>query len=259
MDRAELLDANRLLAQAIRASEEWQPSYTRHPQTFRQLLMHEAELEQGVAEYLVRLAERAPRYIDWALVPTPIQAAAEPLANKDDAVWAAERIDFERAVFNAITMLVATGGQYGELEYGVALGINELTESVLKAAREQTAGLVTAVTETHRSLIREAIKLSIDLGEDAATTTERIQRVITNPVRAEMIAQTESVNAYQTGLRNFAVETGAKSKTWESLVGACQVCAPLDGETVRIDKPFSNGKDRPSAHPRCRCGVIYTY
>src|SRR5680860_651354 len=101
-------------------------------------------------------------------------------------------------------MLVATGGQFGEIEYGISLGVTELSESVLVAAREQTAGLVSGVTETNRNLIRESIKQSITRGEDVKESVARIKKVINNPVRAEMIAQTESVNAYQTGLKNFA-------------------------------------------------------
>lgn len=87
----------------------------------------------------------------------------------------------------------------------------------------------------------------------------RIRKVISSPVRAEMIAQTEAVNAYQSGLLNFGIETAAKTKTWEALAGASKICALIDGETVAIGEQFSNGVDAPSAHPRCRCGVIYIY
>lgn len=156
-------------------------------------------------------------------------------------------------------MLVATGGQFGEIEYGINLGITSLSESVLIAAREQTARLVSQVTDTNRKLIREAIRQGIAMGEDVTGTIARIKTVINNPVRAEMIAQTESVNAYQTGLNNFAVETNAKRKTWEALNGACKACAPVDGETVGTGGLFSNGKSIPAAHPRCRCGLIYDY
>ncbi|WMM74459.1 phage minor head protein [Rhodococcus pyridinivorans] len=259
--RPTLLEARRELSISIRASEEWQPSYKKHPATFKALLLHEAQLEESVAEYLAGLAERAPNYIDWSLIPEPVQvtAASSPLANKDDAVWEGEALDLTKAVIEAITLLAATGGQYGELEYGIDLGITSLSESVLVAAREQTATLVSQVTETNRKLIREAIKQSIARGEDVDGTIARIKKVINNPVRAEMIAQTESVNAYQAGLKNFATETGAKQKIWEALAGACKVCAPVDGEKVGIDELFSNGKAIPSAHPRCRCGVYYEY
>ena len=261
MNRHALLDAKSELTQAIRASEEWTPSYKRHSETFIPLLRYEAELERQTAEYLAGLAERAPGYVDWALVPEPVrlQAASTPLANKTDEVWQGEVLDMTKAIIDAITMLTVTGAQYGVLEYGIAIEATPLTDWILIAAREHTAGLVSGVTDTNRKLIQEALKQGIARGEDRDAMVDRIRKVINNPVRAEMIAQTEAVNAYQSGLMNFGLETGAKTKTWEALAGACKVCAPLDGETVAIAKVFSNGVDTPSAHPRCRCGVIYNY
>ncbi|MCF6389994.1 hypothetical protein [Mycobacterium sp. SMC-4] len=43
-------------------------------------------------------------------------------------------------------------------------------------------------------------------GEGQAAMVKRIRKVINNPVRAEMIAQTEAVNAYQSGLMNFGID-----------------------------------------------------
>lgn len=261
MNRHALLEARAELTQAIRASEEWTPSYKRHSDVFKALLRYEAQLERQTAEYLAGLAERASTYVDWAQVPEPVQlqAASTPLANKTDEVWQGEAIDLTKAVIDALTMLTVTGAQFGETEYGITLGVTELTDWILTAAREHTAGLVTQVTDTNRKLIQEAIKKGIALGEDRDAMAARIRKVINNPVRAEMIAQTESVNAYQSGLLNFALETNAKTKTWEALAGACQICAPLDGETVEIDGVFSNGVDHPPSHPRCRCSSYLEY
>ncbi|MGV9869639.1 hypothetical protein [Rhodococcus koreensis] len=94
-------------------------------------------------------------------------------------------------------------------------GPTTLSESVPIAARQQTAELVSQVTDTNRELIREAINQSIARGGDVIASIARIKKMINNPVRTEMIAQTESVNAYWTGLRNVATETWAKIRTWE--------------------------------------------
>ncbi|WP_100504082.1 phage minor head protein [Mycobacteroides abscessus] len=259
MNRHALLEARAELTQAIRASEEWTQSYKRHQDVFRALLKHEAELERQTAEYLAGLAQRAPEYVDWDLVPEPIKAASTPLANKDDAVWQGEAIDMTKAIIEALTMLTATGAHFGELEYGIDLGVTSLTDWVMTAAREHTAGLVSQVTDTNRKLIQEAIKKGIALGEDRDAMVARIRKVINNPVRAEMIAQTESVTAYQSGILNFGLQTGAKRKVYEALAGACKICAPLDGEVVDIDKPFSNGVDHPPSHVRCRCSSWLEY
>ncbi len=258
MDRHALLEARAELAQGIRASEDWHPSYKSQETTFRALLRYEAQLDTQTAEYLAGLALRAPEYVDWAQVPT-VHAAATPLANKADEVWGNEMIDMTKAVIDAITMLTVTGGQFGELTYNMAIGTSSLSDWVLESARTQTAKLVTQVTDTNRKLISEAIKQSVARGEDKTATMARISEVINNPVRAEMIAHTESVNAYQGGLLGFGRETGATKKTYEALAGACPICAPLDGETVGIDETFSNGVDRPPSHPRCRCNTYIVY
>lgn len=200
-NRTALLSARRELTQGIRASEDWQSRYKAHPETFKGLLLHEAELEQAAAEYLAGLAQRAPQYVDWSLVPEPVKAAASPLAHKDDDLWRAEEFDLTKAVIDAITMLTTTGAQAGELTSGIYIGVSSLSQTVLVAAREQVATLVSQVTETNRKLIREAIKQSIARAEDVTGTIARIKTVVNNSVRAEMIAQTESVNAYQTGLK----------------------------------------------------------
>lgn len=200
-NRTALLSARRELTQGIRASEDWQPSYKAHPETFKALLLHEAELEQAVAEYLAGLAQRVPQYVDWSLVPEPVKAAASPLANKDDDLRKAEEFDLTKAVFDAMTMLTTTGAQAGKLASGIYIyiGVSSLSQTVFVAAREQVATLVSQVTETNRKLIREAIKQSIARGEDVSRNHRTHQDRGEQPVRAEMIAQTESVRRIKRG------------------------------------------------------------
>lgn len=79
-------------------------------------------------------------------------------------------------------------------------------------------------------------------------------------VRGENIARTEIQTASNLG----------KYATWDSAIGkgfasknslkefspgpgACDICAPISGEVVAWDAPFSNGKMMPPFHPGCRC------
>lgn len=266
--RLELLEARTQLKAAIVAAEDWQQSYRADPTTFALLTYLEAQLETNVAEYLHRLAQRAPTYVDWSRLPQPLMADAGPVANNNDPLWAQEEKLLTAAVLAVITDLIATGAVAGENLYGIPLGLGNLTHARLdvaiqEAARKHIAQLVRGVTETTRKQIRESVAQSIALGEDVNAATERLMQVIDNPIRAELIAQTEPVNAYQTGLKHYAMATGAKSKEWDGLLGACQLCAPQIGRTIGIDEVFvlTDGKevDRPAAHPRCRCGLIYNY
>jgi P2-related tail formation protein len=266
--RQELLSAREQLHVAIHAAEEWQESYKASPDTFRLLLSLEAALETATAEYLHELSSRATQYVDWSRMPEPVKADAGPVANNDDPVWKQEQILLTAAVIDIITDLVATGAVAGETLYGIPIGYStlefaSLDEAIMQAARKLTAEMVANVTETTRRLIRESVAKSIALGETADFATVRLMNVIDNPVRAQLIAQTEPVNAYQTGLKHYANQTGAKEKTWDGLSGACQICSPVIGKTIAIDGLFvlANGKevDRPAGHVRCRCSLIYIY
>lgn len=260
MDRQKLLEALQHVNAGLLAAEEWQPSYKKNRGTFRALVTAEAGLQNDVAEYLAGLAVRVRGYIDWQAMPKPVTAA---VSIGDGDAWSDEETRLLAAVIERMTELVAIGGHAGELTYGIDLGMTSLHETVMRAARKQTAQMVSKVTATTKRLIREAIAQSIASGEPGYVTEQRVYNVVRNPVRADLIARTESVNAYQLGLNTFAKQTGAKTKTWEALLGACAICSPLNGQTVPIDQPFKREDgteiDHPTAHPRCRCGTIYDY
>lgn len=79
--------------------------------------------------------------------------------------------------------------------------------------------------------------------------------------RAHMIARTELAFGYNNG-----VYYGAKQAQAQGYIGqlkkrsvsagderVCAICRALDGETVDMDAPFSNGMMIPPFHPHCRC------
>lgn len=256
-DRRALLDAREALSGAILAAEEWHESYRADPDAFNELVRLESALETAVGEYLHGLAERAPSYVDW----TVLKASDVPPAT--DPMWEEERLLMTAAVLEIITQLTALGVVAGEANYEIPIAYDSLDDAIMHAARTQVATLVRGATDTTRKLIRESVAQSIALGEDSYAATERLMKVIDNPIRAVTIAQTEPVNAYQRGYYLYAKQTGAVSKTWDGLIGACKICAPLIGTTVGIDETFklANGEERehPAGHPRCRCSVIYNY
>jgi hypothetical protein len=81
--------------------------------------------------------------------------------------------------------------------------------------------------------------------------------------RAENIARTETITSENLGryaMWHDAVDGGImdknSTKEWNTEVGnACDTCRDLDGEVVKWDAPFSNGKLMPPAHPGCRCAA----
>jgi hypothetical protein len=94
----------------------------------------------------------------------------------------------------------------------------------------------------------------------AIKPTERYQARI-HKYRTETIARTEILRASNEG-RNQAwrqgIEEGyispAAQKQWQAEFDACEICLPLDGESVPITGDFPDGD--PPLHPNCRCDVI---
>jgi hypothetical protein len=261
-NRRQLLEAHAHLNAAIRATEPWEASYTDAPLSFKRLVKEESALQASAAGYLIGLSERVPALVNWndAQVMKLQASAVDPIS---DEQWQEEIRLLTAAVLANILELIAIGAYAGEETYDTPLGITTLDEFVIKAADTQTAAMVSNVTATTRRYIQQAVKTSIQLGETSDQLIERIRKRIASPVRAEMIAQTESVTAYQQGLDWFAVQSGAVSSTWDCLLGACALCAPVNGVTRPIGKLFTLGngdkKPFPPGHVKCRCGRILNY
>lgn len=71
--------------------------------------------------------------------------------------------------------------------------------------------------------------------------------------RAEMIAQTEANDAYNTGRMAMAAELDMDEKAWDPAGDACEeICQPnADQGWIPIDEDFESGDDAPTAHPNC--------
>ncbi|GAA1099841.1 phage minor head protein [Tsukamurella spumae] len=273
MDRQTRIEALATVRAGIRASEEWAPGYKSDRAAFRALVQAEADLQGDAEEYLYSLSHRVDRYVDWAgyerqvAAQPKVQAATHEddlIPGGKDAVWKGEALDLTRAIIEAISLIATIGVDAALKRYKMPLHIDSIQDFVALAAQEHIAGLVSGVTDTTRNKIRLSIKQSLTRGETTSEAIERLRSIINNPVRAEMIAQTESVNAYAIGQHQYATETGAKRKTWESLPGACEKrCGPINGQKRKIDETFrlADGTEvlLPAGHVRCRCGVYYEY
>lgn len=263
MDRPQLLDAWRTLGVQLRAAEVWEDGYRKSAKTFKALLEAEGSFQVDVAEHFHELAtRRLSSLIDWAWTVPRLKADAVQPQDSDAA--REEMQVLVTVVIDHVVEIMTIGSEAGMSIYGTPADPVDLQATIMKAAHDNTAELVKGVTKTTRDLIRKSVQLSIDAGENVDGMIARLTDIIDNPVRAELIARTESVNAYQAGQHAFAVQTGATTKTWEAKqVGACKICAPMDNVTIGINELFTlpNGKQVtfPTAHVKCRCGTLYGY
>lgn len=252
------------LGRVIAAAEPWSSEYEKDEDTHNAIIKAESKLETALRAYLRTLSEeRIDRIINWYQYMT-IRGADKPAYEVDvtinDDAMEGEISILMNMVYDPMLEAVAVGAMAGEAIYEIPLGMTSTTDTVQDAARKHVATLVTQINEGTRGKIRSSIKTSISLGEDQKTASARLNKVIKDPKRAQTIARTEAVNSYSLGLETFGIESGATSKTWQSVPGACAICSPLDGQTEPIGEDFpSIGRPGPSAHPNCRCGKRLNY
>lgn len=258
------------LSRVISASEPWAVGYSDAPDQHAELIKAEIKFETKMRKYFRDLAhERVMGYINlyaYELERTRVKAndtikAYDVNVMVDETMDATEASILINLVIDDVAYMIAIGAQAGEWIYSTPLGLNQYTESILKEARKHSAQLAKGLTETTRNKIRQQLESSLALGEDTQTLAKRFKdgKLINDAKRAEMIARTESVNSYSRGLMQFGKQSGAESKTWQAVPGACRICGPVDNETVPMGELFSNGNSSPSGHPNCRCTMRLNY
>jgi hypothetical protein len=274
MDNALINESVKLHA-FIRASEPWSDQYKKDPKTYAKLLKKEGQWQFAIRKWLKAFGETARdtnNIINW------YEYARQNADYQVDVVFVDDGIDYQKSEFvkvslDVVTELVTVGAQAGELIYQRPLGITTTNAEMAKLGTDTVARLVGKkvmpgglivdnsrahmdITETIRKDIAQSIKTSLNLGETTQEASARVNKVINNPSRASLIAQTESVNAYQGGLRSFAGQAQMVGKEWQSH-GTGDICAVYSGQgPVPLDHSF-DGHDHPGAHPRCKCGMRY--
>jgi len=140
-----------------------------------------------------------------------------------------------------------------------------LTNSEAASCATKYAGeLVKGIDETTLEVLRKSVSDFVDT--PGMTIGDVMSRLPYSERRARLIAVTEITNSYAAG-EQMAGDALAEQfpgvpvvKTWWTNQDdrVCPICGPVHGQTVDINDAFSNGRQKPSAHPGCRCWVTYT-
>jgi SPP1 gp7 family putative phage head morphogenesis protein len=245
----------------ISASETWSRSYKKDPTTHAKLLKQEAKLARIMRGYLRGVAERSTKYVNWMKYQSDmIKKGFDVNVMVDDGEFDDTEVDILiNALHDPLIAGMVIGAEAGQTIYDRDLGIGTTNTEILKAARKYSGELVTQISNTTKNKIKQSIETSLHLGEDYQTAVERLNETLKDYRRAEMIARTEAVNAYNKGLLSFADQSGATQKEWQA-DGATDECDTLDGQIIGIDESFDyGGEDGPPLHPNCRCGLRLIY
>ena len=276
---AALEDRHDRLDFIVRGSEGWAPVFKKMPDAHAQLITIQNRLERKLRRYFRDLAAKSSNFVNWNEWIT-MQSAANSVSAAADTKTKPEN-DFNVSVsldgwqfkedatiligvlYDQIAAGVLTGAQATQELYTGWLGVTQTSEFISKAAVEQAGNLIKGLQQTTRRDIARSIQTSIKLGEDQTATVSRLMDYIEDPARARMIARTEAVRAFNSGIVSYGKASGAQTKKWDTLGGGCsQICATIDKDPIAIDDEFEGdggSYDYPPAHPNCQCSVVLGY
>jgi SPP1 gp7 family putative phage head morphogenesis protein len=110
--------------------------------------------------------------------------------------------------------------------------------------------------------LRATLKAGTELGESMDELSRRVKDVIKDnrTWRSSMIARTETMKAYNEGsLQVYKKSKVVDEKEWSAAIGACPICAGMDGQRVELNDKFKTplgNIDSPPLHPNCRCTFL---
>jgi len=260
-DITEAEDQAERLGGIILASEDWAKGYKKNKDAFAKLIKLETKIERKLRAYFRDFSkERLGKYINWSNYSKEnIKAYRVDVTVDIEEIDDVEYGTLLNVIHDPLVLSIALGAETAQTQYNIDVGLNQYSSEVLQAAETYTAKLVKGITETTREKIKQSIATSLHLGEDVSSASDRLNRIVNDPRRAALIARTETVRSYTTGITTFGKKSGATQKVWELSSAPCEICqaaydnTPNGDGVLDIDDEYSDGD--PPAHPNCRCGI----
>lgn len=181
----------------------------------------------------------------------------------DESGYAERTIKMIMAV---LTYLLLSSGQTSADEFATQLGLSELTLILDDAELEQYANRISELLYKFGYDTIDEIRVILDKAILEKWNGAQIRAAIENlqtsdQYRVSRWAASEGHFAEVTGImmaaRQAETVTGMRAvKTWRinpASPDTCEDCVGMDGQTVPLDEPFSNGNMVPHYHPHCYC------
>lgn len=235
------------------SGERFHPGYKKNKDSFRLLISSHVKLRRAMKGYFKDLAERLKFKLNWTAYALQTMKFDE-YSYIDEFDWEGETVTLTVIFSDNLKPAYSAGIADAHTELGLTTYTSVKETPVQAALRKHALSLAKNLNQTTRDKIKESLKSSIDQGLSTPDAASALADIIDDPYRAELIANTESVQAYSEAKLQVGDEVGAQGKSWQDgQAGACPTCSELDGEIVAIDDSFSDGSDSPPAHPNCRC------
>lgn len=208
--------------------------------------------EQDLAREISRLSQ--------AQLDELMRALGNPpnLANVPAAFWTRYAEEMQSAILPALQKIYLDSAQE-MLDDTPAIGVDWtlVNASAAQWARQYSFDLVKGITDTTRSALQEKVQAYFETPGTISDLADSLSSLF-GPVRAEMIAATETTRAAVSGQAAVVDELNKQGTqmipyfiTSEDEI-VCEICSPLNGKRV------SEG-EFPPLHPRCRCEIAYKF
>ena len=208
------------------------------------------DFEKEIARRLGRISQQQYRRLVDALGKEPTQAQLDAI---NRTFWQELETAYQGALQPELEKVFTAHALALIAEQSIGIDVAVINERAARWAREYSYQLVRGITDSTRTALQQQIA---GFFEDKRTLGDLYESIgqLFGPVRAEMIAVTETTRAAVQGELAFADELGKlglhTTQIWQTnnddLV--CPICGPLN-QMRRGD----GWNDPPPAHPRCRC------
>jgi len=200
----------------------------------------------------------------------------EPLTEETLLNWLVESGYSKQVASLIIAILMAIINIVGQEELnkfiqdlGISNEILNMTERERQELQERVEDLILKFGEETIAEIMKTVGAAVESGEDTAATVAALMALKdADYYRAERWAESEQHRAEELATVIAAVQVQNSNpgvmayKTWRinpSSPDICAFCVRMNGETVPMDEPFSNGDMVPHYHPYCYCTMEVSF
>ena len=225
-------------------------------------VLNRYEIERRLARVLGRdMHSELGRLLDYLGDPPRLE-------NIPPEYWQSGWRSIQRDVEPVLLDVYLTQATNIMMNVGIGISLDNINHQAVNWARSHTEEVLRGMWRGRQDITAEMLSGTRQVGEiigqgyeEGLTIREISQRLqpLYSPVRAEMIAVTETTRAVVEGERAYVEqlerETGQKMiPIWLTAEDdkTCPICKR------RENKPITNN-EFPPAHPRCRCGVGWEF
>lgn len=181
------------------------------------------------------------------------------LANLHPDFWNEFSTEYREALYPLLEGIFLDGAAQRLDASTIGVDWDLVNEAAARWARQYTFDLVSGITDHSQQALREKVGGYWETPTSLGALTDSLAQLF-GPVRAEMIAITETTRAAVNGQIELVHQLGAQGvemvAVWQTNNDdiVCPLCGPRNQQ-----RQFTNWSEPPPAHPRCRCWIDFEF